>query len=187
MVLAAGAAAAQSYNPFTQFSIKSNPAGAWSYVANGALLTAKSKTCNGVTKDFCWTNGGSGFPDVAADEANKTGQTISYADVTLPAKYLDCDPQSVSDVAFQWTAPQAGTVIVSGNFLGVAHDEGSHTVSVQHNGVALANYIMASYGQKQVFKFSQPVNRGDMISFVCETGNDGGALSTGLQAKIVYK
>jgi hypothetical protein len=185
--IAASSAHAQGYDAFKQFSIKANPAASWSYVSNGNLLTAKVKTCNGINKDYCWTNGGNGFPDVAAVEANKTGGTLKYADVVLPAGYVDLDPENVGNVAFQWTAPEAGIVKVTGNFLGVATDEGSHTVSVQHNGISLQSFTISAYGQKEAFKATVSVNRGDMITFVSVSGNGGGALSTGLQAKIVYQ
>jgi hypothetical protein len=179
-------ARAQTYDAFKQYSIRHNPHGAWSYVAAGALLTTKYKQCNGITRDYCWTNGGSGFA-VAADEANKTGKTIQYLDVVLPPKYLDFDPTGIANVAFQWTAPAAGNVTVSGNFLGVATNEGSHEVAVLHNGAVLVMYTMSAYQQKNTFNLPVTVAAGDTIAFTSFTGNGGGALSTGLQAKIIVK
>ena len=180
-------ARAQSYDAYKQFSIKQNPAGSWSYVAAGQLLTTPTKTCNNIAKDYCWTNGKSGFPNVAAVEANKTGTTLHYADVVLPAKYLDFDPQGVASVAFQWTAPASANVVVSGNFLGVATDQGSHQVAVLHNGTQIATYTISAYQQKETFSLPVTVAAGDTIAFTSYTGNGGGALSTGLQAKIVTK
>jgi hypothetical protein len=185
-VIAVPAAHAQTYDAFKQFSIKYNPSGPWSYLAGGALLTVKDTKCNSITKDYCWTRG-TGFPNIASDEANKTGTAIHYADVNLPASYLDFDPQGISNVTFQWTAPASGEVIVSGNFLGVATDEGSHEVAVLHNGAVLTQYTISAYQQKEIFKLSVTVAAGDTIGFASFTGNGGGALSTGLQAKIVVK
>lgn len=54
-------------------------------------------------------------------------------------------------------------------------------------GIALANYTIATYQQKQTFKLTQPVNAGDTISFISYTGNNRDSLSTGLQAKVVMK
>ncbi len=177
---------AQTYDAFKQYSIKQNPHGQWSYVVAGALLTTKVKMCNGITKDYCWTNGGSGL-EVAAAEANKTGTTIQYADVVLPPLYLDFDPTGIANVAFQWTAPTPGTAHITGNFLGVATDEGAHEVAVLHNGTVLGAYTMSTYQQKETFSFQIDVAAGDTISFESMTGNGGTSLSTGLQAKIELK
>jgi len=187
-MLAAGTQArAQTYDAFKQYSIKHNPAGAWSYVSAGELLTTAVVKCNNITKDYCWTNGAQSFPNVAAAEANKTGTPIHYDDVNLPAGYLDFDPEGTANVAFQWTAPAAGKITISGNFLGVATDEGSHEVAILYNGTALETYTISAYQQKQTFKLHRTVAAGDTIAFTSYTGNAGGALSTGLQAKIVAK
>jgi hypothetical protein len=185
--LAESAACAQTYNAFSQFRLSENPNQTWSYVAAGNLLTTKIKVCNGIIKDYCRTNGQTNFPNIAAFEANKTGTTINYLDVTLPARYLDLDPTGIANVGTQWTAPGPGMVRVHGNFMGVAHDEGSHTVSVQHNGVALQTFTISSYQQVENFDDLVSVNTGDSISFLSFTGNNGNSLSTGLQAEIVYK
>jgi hypothetical protein len=184
--LAGSVACAQSYNAFSQFSLKTNPNQVWTYEAAGNLLTTKVKVCNSIQKDDCWTNGGS-FPSIAAAEANKTGGTINYLDVTLPARYLDLDPTGVANVGIQWTAPGRGAVRVKGNFLGVAHDEGSHTVAIMHGDQMLQSFTISSYQEIQSFNFFVSVNAGDVISFVSFTGNNGNSLSTGLQAEIVYK
>ncbi len=192
MVLAMPAAQAEQaggkvYDAFKQYSIKINPNGPWSYLTAGKLMTLRHRTCNSLKKDYCWTNNNDGYPTETADEANKSGKTVTYLDVVLPADYLDFDPEQGANVAFQWTAPTAGKVTISGNFLGVATDEGSHQVAVLHNGAALGTYTIAQYQQKQDFKFAATVAAGDTISFVSYTGNNGGALSTGLQAKIVVQ
>jgi hypothetical protein len=142
-------ALAQTYDAFKQFSLKNNPNGPWSYVAAGRLLTAREAKCDALPRLYCWTNGGTSFPSVAADEANKAHTILHYADVVLPPGYLDFDPQGIATVAFQWTAPAAANVRIEGNFLGVATDEGTHNVAVLDNGVALATYTIATYQQTQ--------------------------------------
>jgi hypothetical protein len=181
----AGQAAAQTYDAFKQFSIKDNPSEAWSYLAAAQKLTAKLTTCDGIKKLYCWTNEGTSFPNVAAAEANKTGASAQYADVTLPANYLDLDPQGLASVGFQWTAPAAATIHVTGNFLGVASDEASHNVAVLYNGTPLVTYTISRFQQKETFRLHLSVAAGDTIAFTSYTANGGGALSTGLQAKIV--
>jgi hypothetical protein len=176
---------AQTYDAFKQFSIKDNPGEAWTYVAAGQKLTTKITTCDGMKKLYCWTNGGAALPNVAADEANKTGASVQYADVTLPASYLDLDPQGIANVGFQWTAQAAANIHVTGNFLGVASDEGSHNVAVLYNGTPLVTYTISHFQQKETFRLHLSVAPGDTIVFLSYTGNGGAALSTGLQAKIV--
>jgi hypothetical protein len=178
-------AAAQTYDALKQFSIKDNPSETWSYVAAGQKLTSKITICGGIKKLNCWTNGGTSFPNTAADEANKTGAAVQYADVTLPASYLDLDPQGIANVGFQWTAPAAAEVHVTGNFLGVASDQGSHNVAVLYNGTALVTYTISHFQQKETFRLHLSVAAGDTIAFLSFTGNGGSALSTGLQAKII--
>ena len=151
------------------------------------LPLLKNRTCNNLSKDYCWTNNNDGYPTEAADEANKSGATVKYLDVILPASYLDFDPEGASDVSFQWTAPASSTILVTGNFLGVATDEGAHQVGVLHNGTSLGTYAISQYQQKQTFRFTVKVSAGDTISFISYTGNNGDALSTGLQAKITIR
>jgi hypothetical protein len=176
---------AQTYDAFKQFSIKDNPSETWAYVAAGQKLTTKITACDGIKKLYCWTNGGTSFPNVAAGEANKTGASVQYADVTLPAGYLDLDPQGIASVGLQWTAPTAATIHVSGNFLGVANDEGSHNVAVLYNGTAIVTYTISHFQQKETFRLHLSVAPGDTIAFLSYTSNGGSALSTGLQAKII--
>jgi hypothetical protein len=177
-------AAAQTYDAFKQFSIKDNPSETWSYIAAGQKLATKLTICDGIKKLYCWTNGGASFPNVAAEEANKTGATVQNAGVTLPASYLDLDPQGIASVGLQWTAPAAADIHVTGNFLGVASDEGSHNVAVLYNGTPLVTYTISHFQQKETFRLHLSVAAGDTIAFMSYSSNGGGALSTGLQAKI---
>ncbi|HLJ68713.1 MAG TPA: hypothetical protein VKX16_15255 [Chloroflexota bacterium] len=175
-------AVGHSYDPFKQFSIKHNPSGAWSYVVDGSALTQPIKTCNGVKRVYCWTNGQS-YPDAAAVEANKTGKTVSFQSIVLPPDYLDMDPENNPNVGFQWAAPKAGTFTVSGNFLGVDTGEVPHSVEILHNGASIYANTISSYGEEDSFDLQVSVEKGDTISFLNET-NGPNALSTGLQAAI---
>ena len=114
-------------------------------------------------------------------------KTASYLDVILPANYLDFDPEQTADVEFVWTAPTSGAATITGNFLGVATDEGAHNVAVLHNGAALGTYAITAYQQKQTYSFKVNVAAGDTITFISYTGNNGDSLSTGMQAKITLK
>jgi hypothetical protein len=181
-VVASGPASAQTYDAYKNFNLKKNPDGAWSYLVAGDLLSTKLPSCASISKFICWWNDGN-EPDSAVVGANKTGMAISWATITLPAKYLVLDPESNNNVAVQWTAPAAGTLEVTGNFLGADHDEASHTVAILQNTTTLKSYTISSYGQKEKFHLSVQVDEGDTISFVSYT-NGWTYLSTGLQANL---
>jgi len=175
--------AATGYNAWANFKIKTNPNGPWSYLGGGALLADTIPDCVGNKKILCRWNGQQ--PETSCTViANKTGGTVTYDTIVLPAKYLSLDPENVADATVQWTSPIAGTVTVSGNFLGVDTNEATHNVAVTHNGVALKTWSVSAYQQKIKFKFTVAVSVGDTIAFQSLTNNDYSYLSTGLQAVI---
>lgn len=178
----AESASAQTFDAFKEFKLKDNPNGDWSYLFAGQLLTTKLKACGGVTKFQCWWNDGQ-EPDSSVVGANKSGTTLSFETINLPPKHLLLDPESNADVSAQWTAPSAGSVEVTGNFLGVDTNEASHSVAILHNGTALKTFTMSAYQQESKFHLAFQVAAGDTISFASYT-NGWTNLSTGLQATI---
>ncbi len=176
---------AQKMDAWKQFSLKQNPNGQWSYLAAGELQTKTLKKCGNVKRLLCWWNGGQ-VPNSAVVGANKSGSTVSFYTIVLPAKYLLLDPENLSDVAVQWTASSTGTVRVTGNFLGVDTNEQSHDVAVLHDGVAVKSFTIGQYQQQVPFAVTVDVAPGDTISFASYT-NGYAYLSTGLQAEITIK
>jgi len=181
--IASASGATQSYDAYKNFTLKNNPNGAWSYLVAGSPLNDPVE-CENNKKFPCWWNDEQ-LPDSAIVGANKAGQSISYYTIILPPKYLVLDPESLDDVAVQWTAPSAGSVDVTGNFLAVDQDEASHTVAILHNTSTLKSYTISAYGQKEKFHLKVQVKNGDTISFVNYSGGQTDYLSTGLQAKLV--
>ena len=110
---------------------------------------------------------------------------VSYDTIVLPAATLALDPENTGDVTVLWTAASAGTVVVTGNFLGVDTSEASHKVAVLHNGTALKTFTIASYQQKAKFHLSLTVAAGDTIGFASYTPGQYSYLTTGLQVKII--
>jgi hypothetical protein len=186
LACSAGAASAQSYNAYGQFKLKHNPNGAWSYLTAGSPLATKLPDCANLSNFNCWWNKGS-FPDSAIIGAATKHAAVSYETIVLPPKYLALDPESVGDVTVQWTAPSAGQVLVSGNFLGVDTNEASHTTAVLHNGVTLKTFTIATYQQKAKFHLTVTVAAGDTIGFASYTPGGYSYLTTGLQAKIAFQ
>lgn len=126
------------------------------------------------------------MPNSAIVGANKSGSTVSFYTIVLPAKYMILDPENLSDVTVQWTASSSGEVRVTGNFLGVDTNEQSHNVAVLHNGEAIKSFTIGQYQQKDAFALTVDVAARDTISFASYT-NGYAYLSTGLQAAITLK
>jgi hypothetical protein len=180
-------ALAQTSNAYSQFKLKHNPNGAWSYLGAGAVLGSKLPDCAGLSNFNCWWNGGQ-LPSSAIIGAATKHAAVSYDTIVLPASTLALDPENIGSVAVQWTAPSAGQAVISGRFLGVDTNEASHSVAVLHNGTALKSYTIAHYQQKAKFHLSVTVAAGDTISFISYTpGSNYGYLTTGLQAKITLQ
>jgi hypothetical protein len=182
-ILASHATAATTYNAWSNFSIKANPTGPWSYLAGGTLLAQTIPNCNGDKRLLCWWNGQSA-PTSATVIANKTGQTVTYYTIVLPVKYLSLDPENSADATVQWTAPAAGKITIAGNFLGVDTNEATHNVAVTHNGAPLKTWAITTYKQEVKFHFNVTVAAGDTIAFKNITNNNYSYLSTGLHAII---
>ena len=117
----------------------------WSYLVDGTLLGQQIE-CGNISQWLCWWNGG-GEPDSTVIGANETGAPVSYLTITMPAGYLNLDPESLQ-VTLQWTAPAAGTYRVKGNFLGVDTNEASHPVAIVHNTTTLYSNTISSFNQK---------------------------------------
>jgi hypothetical protein len=137
------------------------------------------------------------LPQTAYVVNNSTGSTVSYSNtVNLPANSLGLDPQSVANVAVNFTAPSTGVYDVIGNFLGIDTGEYLHPVEiVAGSSTVLFSGNIGSYGALDNFNFSTSLTAGETLSFLVKTGNpDGGCstagasgfcnLSTGLQAQI---
>ena len=184
--LVSAGAAARTDDAYRQFRLRHNPNGAWSYLAGGALLSTKLPDCAGVSNFNCWWNGGS-LPNSAIIGAATKHAAVSYDTIVLPAATLALDPENAGDVTVLWTAASAGTVVVSGNFLGVDTNEASHMVAVLQNGVALKTFTIASYQQKVKFHLSLAVAAGDTIGFASYTPGQYAYLTTGLQVKVILQ
>src|SRR5579884_2199993 len=78
---------AGSYDAVAQFSLASNPGRAWSYLANGSLLTSQTLDCGATSTVACWWNGQQ-FPTNARVSANQSSQTQSASTVVLPPGYV---------------------------------------------------------------------------------------------------
>lgn len=174
------------YDAAAQFSTQSNPHGHWSYLADGSLLTtAVPKNVCGVKQFKEWWNAAQ-EPDSASVTANKTTtshECTSYP-ITVPADSLNLDPESLSDIAVEWTAPAAGKYSVVGSFTPDEPScEADHPVAVLHNGSSVYSNTITSTSTDS-FDTTVKVAQGDTVSFVVYTGTTWTCLGTGLKATL---
>jgi hypothetical protein len=189
-VLASPARAAAIYEASNDFSVASNPNGVWSYLYSISLPTTTplplgQGTCNGLVGVACWQTG-LGIPDYAAIGKNTTGGVFRYGTLIVPTDGLYIDPESYTAI-LSFTAPQAGTYSIAGDFTGVDTNENSHPVQILDNGVSIFNNTIGSYGQDDPFNLIETLNPGDTIDFEVLTGSTGCSycdLSTGLDVTI---
>lgn len=193
------AVSAQVWAIDSDFSIASNPAGAWTYGyqtplggaftlyntpnMNSNLLASWSTDGDGNKRGVTWKN---------------TGPNAYDSGVYVPPGGMVAHPGPSDEKAtFRWTAPYAATVYVSASFWGAVYAGGTTTdVNVVHNGVSLFSAQISGYGgggghawfgssPYQSYGGSVTVAQGDTIDFAVGYGNGNyGSDSTGLSASI---
>ncbi|MFT3987258.1 VPLPA-CTERM sorting domain-containing protein [Aestuariivirga sp.] len=194
LFLGAASAQAETWNAFDDFSIATNPNGAWSY-GEGTAGSTFTPFVNKVTTSqvIYWqtTNPSLGAPAVIK---NTTGSSFAYPTVVFPNDVLDIHPGPNSDVIVQFTAPTAGTYSYSGLFevldyvqsngvIGLIYKNGTQLFSQEFGGTT-ANATTLTAGSMITFMGSVLLAAGDKLSFA--VNNDGNYLydSTGFQVVI---
>jgi hypothetical protein len=166
-----------TYSAVNNFSTLSNPNGVWAYLTDGNPLSVGSSGSNYAS----WWNGGS-IPDSATITENTTTTTQTYSNtVNLPPNYLNLDPESVGNVAVQFTAPTAGVYTFTGGYLGTDVDENAHTVAVIVNGTTAESGTISSYGQTIDIALTETLAAGGIVDFVSESPSSYNNLGTGLK------
>ena len=182
------AAGTSTYSAVNDFSITNgNPNSVWSYLAGGTLLNTTESGVDGFGGLVRWYNGQTQVPDIAAIIKNTTESTITLGSTDqIPPDHLNLDPQGISDVVVRFTAPVAGTYVVTGDFSGQDTNENSHAVQIADNGTTIFASTISSFAQISPFGLVETLNAGDTIDFSVDTGNHGvySDLSTGLAASV---
>lgn len=182
------ALAGDVYDAVTDFSISSNPNGAWSYLYNNdsgpQLLTNSGTGIAGTQGVIYWSNG-INIPNNVAVFQNTTSSTVTIENsIILPTNLLGMGPELGSDIT-RWTAPTEGTWSISGLFQGIDLNENSHGVEILENSsTVLASGSISSYGQQVTFDTNVTLAQGDTIDFVALGSSNYTYLSTGLAATI---
>jgi PEP-CTERM motif len=187
---------AQAANVATEFSVGSNPGGAWSYGWAPNLGTGFDLAL------FNWTFGSG--PNVAGgwsvqDPAivpdanpsvlwlnNGSGTLFSYSTISAPSRSVNLHPGASGELAVvRWTAPTAGEYLISGAFRGNDVSGTTTDVHVLHNNVALVNGAVSGFADTEGFSQTLFLAAGDRLDFAVGTGGNGFFNdSTGLSAII---
>jgi hypothetical protein len=177
------------YDAVKDFSISSNPNGAWSYLydpGTGPQLLTQTAVNYGATGVDAWLNGLSGA-QAAGTMKNTTASTVTISGtVVLPPDLLNMDPVGNKSDITRWTAPSAGTWSISGLFQGVDTSQHSHTVEVLENSttILLTPTTISTYGQIVNISANVSLAKGDTIDFIVNGATVFTDLGTGLSATI---
>jgi hypothetical protein len=172
-----------TYNAADDFLIAANPNGVWTYLAGGSVMS-KSGTGGKIDPPGVswWWNGAQ--PLYSANVSAVTGSDLTWGSVEFEPGYLHMDPEDQSSVVVRFTAPAAGTYVISGNFDAEDAYEAGHPVQILDNGSVILSGTISGPGDSVPFDLTETLNEGDTIDFAVDTGSGGSFLGTGLAATI---
>lgn len=190
------AAPAQAADVAQDFSFLSNPGGAWSYGATAGLGDSFNLNL------FNWTFGSNtsiafGWagqqPANVSDPnpsvlylINGSGPLFNIGTISAPSRSVNLHPGPNGELAIaRWTAPTAGTYLISGAFRGNDVVGTSTDVHVLHNNASIVDGTVNGFGATQGFSQTVFLAAGDRVDFAVGTGGNGFLYdSTGLSAII---
>lgn len=190
LLFSTSAVSALTFNAANDFSIASNPNGAWSYGSSTTLggvfvpFTVNGTSVVGLNNpNFNYWGIGSAplvFKNTAA--TNQQGTTVN-----LNPGQLAFHPGALGEIALvRWTAPSADTILLNTLFSGRDTTGTTTDVHILLNGVALFNGLINGFGAATSFVSTLAVAQGDIIDFAVGYGNNATYFndSTGLSATI---
>jgi len=175
-----------SWHAVKNFSMASNPNGAWTYGVEPSLRGEFTPfTIRGAcfTNGPCWWNAAS-FPNASAVELNTAPYTQQVLTVIIPNNMLYLAVQANVTVV-RWTAPASGTFSIYGLFQGLDLLLPNVTVAIYENGTtSLFSNSLTSFEGVQEFSLTNvTLEAGTTIDFVA-TSTDPYDDNVGLVATI---
>lgn len=187
---------AQAADVASEFAVGSNPGGAWSYGWASALggdfnLALFNWTfASGPSVAVGWSVQNPALvPDANPSVlylVNGSGPLFNYSTISAPSNSVSLHPGSGGELAIaRWTAPAAGTYLISGAFRGNDTAGTTTDVHVLHNNAAVVNGSVNGTGVTEAFSQTLFLSAGDRIDFAVGAGGNGFFNdSTGLSAII---
>jgi hypothetical protein len=186
------------YNAVTDFSLASNPNGAWSYGYGtaGTSFTAMQNSFTGGfigNPNFRYWQSSAPVAHTPLVAANTGGTTISFSTLISPNDVLLIHPGNQTDVIVRWTAPSAGYYQYSGLFQLLDRSPSGVIAQVFTNNLLTfsanltgpgANTGTLTPGQSVAFGGAANLNAGDTLLFAVNRQGNFSNDSTGLKVNI---
>jgi hypothetical protein len=182
-----------TWSAVPNFTITTNPNGAWSYGWEGSLGAPFSiyplTDTTSVPGMNAWLEDGTYPFNPPYVARNVTTKTICYETYCVPVTYLQFHPSSDDQYSVvRWTAPAQGVYTLEGAFVGL--DSGGPTTTDVHvlvnSTVSLFQGEISSFDQPLPFQETVALRAGDTVDFAVGFGSDGNYLndSTGIRCLI---
>lgn len=195
VTIAISSGGARFFDAVNDFSIASNPNGAWSYgdsqLSGFALLTSPlpASTCTTPPGGECWTNGQS-FPSTTSIIHNTTPNTLVYNGTILqPPNVLNLAVQSGFPTV-RFVSPATDNYNIAGQFTRIDTQPNPVNVSIGHNlttsggTTVFSAFAFNDPFNPQTFSFNISLAAGDTLDFIANSTGNPTDDSTGLSATI---
>jgi len=182
---------AHQWDAVQDFSLGSNPSGAWTYGVEPSLggafspLTVEEQAC--ATGIACWQNT-LAFPNSAEVARNTTPYSLHSQSLVIPTDVLWLGAQDNAVVA-RWIAPATGNYTITGSFSAVDLDT-RNAVSIdiailQGGSTSLFSGSFSSFGVEKPFRLNNlALTAGTTIDFVAAYTASPDSDNAGLVARI---
>jgi hypothetical protein len=190
LLSAPGIASAQLYDAAADFSLSSNPNGAWRYgfsetLGSAFLLdTANKSDPAGIVDAWLGNRWQDGNPVVSH---NRTNTTVALSTVVWQPYQLIQHPGPSGEISvLRWTAPTSGQYRIDAGFIGQDVVGTTTDVHVLLNDVSLFDGAVDGYQNATSFTSTRILSAGDRVDFAVGVGSDGsfGFDSTGVSARL---
>jgi hypothetical protein len=181
------------YDAVRDFSIISNPNGAWSYGWMSPLgsplnlyTVTDTTTFNGLSG---WLETGMMMYAPPLVGHNDTQQVLCFLSFCVPPTYLQLHPGPNNEVSVvRWTAPTSGSFLFQGRVVGLDHGGPTTTgfyVVLNSNNTLFSGNINV-YKSPVSLHRTLAMSAGDTLDFAVDFGQNGNynADSTGIQFKV---
>jgi hypothetical protein len=192
LVVVALPSTASVYDAAADFSIGSNPNGAWSYGWSSTLGSAFVLSSSNTTVAY----GLSGLSGWFADQTHTHEPAVVYngtanpifqpSDTTIQPGQLALAPGGSPYSIVRWTAPSAGLFSVTATFSGLSTWPHLADVHILQNGNTIFSSTVGVTPDSSTFSGLQNLAQGDTIDFAVGWDSDGSANddTTALSASI---
>jgi len=171
-------AAGQVYNGSDDFSVSSNPVGAWSYgyttsLGGPLILYDLVHDGGGVGLDAWWSSDFGTIPPEVLNNGTALPITSVPDSITWQPGKLAFHPGPGNQRSVvRWTAPESALVSISAEFGLIDLQAGTTDVHVLHNSTSVFDTLLIGWGDTATYSDDVEVQAGDTIDFVVGLGVD---------------